>query len=156
MDDKEARYKLTERFLQACERRDWETVKLLLNCDIDINQTIGTRNLTALTCAIFYDQLPLAKAMLKRGADPNKRCAYGWSALTQAVLRHNVKAARLLLKHGANFDFMPQEKVNELLGAQHRLRPGRSKWMLLLLSKYGISIKPVEAPTCPITKPEKY
>lgn len=56
----------------------------------------------ALTSA--YDELDAARLLLQRGADPDARDEWGWTALMRAAHAARPDVVRLLLEHGASAD----------------------------------------------------
>jgi ankyrin repeat protein len=80
-----------------------DVVKALIEAGADVNAPgdhpkIISR-LHPIHCAVFNDNLLVAKLLLENGADPNVPTADGNTALKAAVENGNVEMARLLYRH---------------------------------------------------------
>ena len=93
---------LIKRFLYAAVDGDVSKLKEMLDVGVPVDGEIelGT---AALQCAAMCNRTDLAQLLLSRGADVNKRSAYGHStALHVAAFANSTDVFEVLLKHGAS------------------------------------------------------
>lgn len=82
----------------------WHGLVDFVNAFIDYNPELVDSELkayTALTRAICCSHYNIAKLLLKRGANPNKKQIHNFSPLDVSILRRQYRFAKLLLKKGA-------------------------------------------------------
>ena len=86
----------------AAYNRQEKAVEILLDCRgiaIDARNRMG---LTALTAAAFKGDVPIAKRLIKAGADINAASPSGQTSLMFAAMTGREAIVDLLLEHGAN------------------------------------------------------
>ena len=86
---------------QACANRDGETVKLLLEAGVRVNQP-GMWDNTALFVAVHEKQDAIVDDLIAAGADVNQQNVYGATPLYAAVRRNAPHIARRLVVAGAD------------------------------------------------------
>ena len=67
---------------------------------VDIDDVFGT----ALTRAAWNNQTDVARVLLVRGANVNKRGRFGWTSLHETAASNSINVMRILLQHGASAD----------------------------------------------------
>lgn len=105
---KATRPKVYHRNRRPILRRLWwrrrENMASLGLMDADLNRW-GHSGSTPLMRAVMVRNVPLARALLARGADPNAADAEGWTALHCAIVGRPLRAVvRLLIARGADVD----------------------------------------------------
>ncbi|MBT4376737.1 ankyrin repeat domain-containing protein [archaeon] len=83
-----------ELLLAASENRNYSVVRFFLKLGVSEGKDV------ALYRTLTYEDLRIAKLLLKNGADPNKWILY--SPLQLAITKKNIKLIKLLLKYGAD------------------------------------------------------
>lgn len=93
---------ITTPLIEACLNGEYLTVKMLIDSKVDVNhKTIY--GFTPLMASCYNGHYEIAKLLIESGVkNINARTKNGWSALTMAVKRDDVKLAKLLLDNGAN------------------------------------------------------
>lgn len=87
--------------LEAVRRGDLTGVKAALDAGVAVDTPFRYER-TALSFAADRGNLEIARLLLERGADPNKKDSfYGATPMTWASDKANVAMARLLIEHGA-------------------------------------------------------
>lgn len=88
----------------------------------DLANTHSNDGFTPLSLAAFFNQTPIAEALLQAGADPNipARNPSRVNALHSAVARENLPLCKLLIEMGANVNAVQMQNVTALHSAVHR------------------------------------
>jgi uncharacterized protein len=112
---KHERWTILEHFVK---NEDYETLKLLLKSDIDVNLRHKNKS-TALMLA--SEKHKIVKLLIDSGANLDLQCYDGWTALTIAAEFNNYNSAKLLIDAGASVDMQSDFKSTALmLAAQFR------------------------------------
>lgn len=91
---------ITTPFIEACLHGEIITVKMLIDSSINDRTRYG---FTPLMASCYNGHYEIAKLLIESGVkNINAITKNGWSALTMAVKRNDVKLAKLLLDNGAN------------------------------------------------------
>ena len=85
----------------ASIRGDLEAINRLVASGADVDQ-VNSKQETALTYAIVWNQVDALKLLLESGADPNVPETSPWSPLMYAANEGNQTMVRALLRHGAD------------------------------------------------------
>lgn len=95
-------YKLCKAIING----DFEAAKHLTNFLFSVNfTTVKSEN--PLRYAVHFDQIQIAEFLLKRGANPNQRQNFNQKPiLTQAILKRNLKMAKLLIRLKTDVNFV--------------------------------------------------
>ena len=89
-----------------------ELINVLVKKETDINHA-DNRGETALLCSLAYrNDTKAAKALIKEGADVNMRDEHGNSALYYAVHNRNIELTRYLLKKGADYTVVNNDRIS--------------------------------------------
>src|ERR671922_1514990 len=96
-----------------------ELVKRLVDSDSSLVKSHSPDGFTALALAAYVGQKDAAEYLLSRGADPNSvaKNETGFTALTGAVSQNHNEIARLLIKNGANVNYVYEGGFTPLMHA---------------------------------------
>jgi uncharacterized protein len=114
-------------FMAAARKGDIKILKLFLEAGMDVNIH---DNGTALTYAVYVNNIDSVKFLVDNGVDVNEASYWG-SPLGIASYKDHYKIADLLIKSGANVNKVSRNGMTPLLNAV--LMKGRSKIVELLL-----------------------
>ena len=137
----------TKQLIDAIKKGDIESVTRLLEAGADPNAretrytlpSLRTRDTggkpypgdTPLIFAVFYENVPIAELLLKKGANANGQGLYGRTALLEALDMLEPELTQLLLAHKANPNLADNRGETPLVGAASH--PDRVKHIELLL-----------------------
>jgi len=93
---------------------------------------------TPLQTAVFNNNFPLLKHLIRNGADVNKKITYSWTALHYAASLNRYRIAAYLIDHGANVNAI-SKFGSPLDVAKMAIRPMLSARGSMLLGKHKIS-----------------
>ena len=85
----------------AAEKRDFETVRLLLEQGVDVNAT-QVDGMTALHWAIYHDAVDVARLIVDKEADVHVTNRYGVAPLSLACLNGSGDLLKMLISAGAD------------------------------------------------------
>ena len=68
----------------------------------------GTKGMTELMKAAYFNDIEKVKLLLKKGADVNEKDEFAGTALIYAARKGNYEVVDLLLKHGADINYIPK------------------------------------------------
>ena len=117
----------TSAFMAAAKKGNVKVLKLFLEAGMDINVH---DNGTALTYAVYADNIDSVKFLIDNGVDVNES-AYWGIPLGIASYKDYYKIAELLIQNGADVNKVSRNGMSPLLNAV--LMKGRSKIVALLL-----------------------
>lgn len=118
----------------ACHCGFLSVVERLIESGVDVNTKLCGWLGPPLNIASFYDHLPIVKLLLARGANPNGYDDRG-SALQIASENGSDHIVQLLLEHGADVDFVPDDTSPDTTPLNLAIRRGHTSTMTLLLDK---------------------
>ncbi len=119
----------------AVENKQTKRIDKLFDDKVDVNDA-QVDGMTALHWAVFYDDAPLVKKLLRRTADADLKNRYGITALHIACQNGNAEIVQALLEAGADVNLGQKGGETPLMTAS---RTGKPELVKLLL-KHGAII----------------
>jgi ankyrin repeat protein len=102
LDDSDQKINLSHALLFASTLGDLSMVQELVGRGAAVGEVGDSRGFTPLMVAAENGHLPVVRALLKAGADPNRQERYGFTALHFAVKKDRVDVVQALLDGGAD------------------------------------------------------
>lgn len=107
---------------EAAREGSVDRVRELLDLGVDQNTPPGMpRGWSPLMYAAWHGRKEVARLLVERGADVNRECGDGFTAITLAAKRRSWKIVELLAAHGADVTHVDANGVSAL-GAAERAR----------------------------------
>ncbi|KAF2753939.1 ankyrin [Pseudovirgaria hyperparasitica] len=92
-------------FVAAVRSRKYKVLNLFLGLGWDINTPRGRGEASALSIPISQGDWEMVRWLLDHGADPNSRCDYDLTPMSDAILRAPLELIDYLFSRGANQNF---------------------------------------------------
>jgi ankyrin repeat protein len=127
----------TDLLLDAIYYKDLELVEKFLNEDSTLANKPNELGVYPIIMAARYDQLNIVKALLNKGANPDKFLDDGATAIHYAVIKKNHEMVKLLISYGASVNFKIQP--DEITPLRIAIQSGNMK-MVAILVENGASL----------------
>ncbi|MEM4366542.1 MAG: ankyrin repeat domain-containing protein [Candidatus Anstonellales archaeon] len=151
-----------KRFTKACLFNEKEVALLLVEAGMKLNELDNSGLTPLIKCINEAINSSIAKLLLERGADPNKKSADGWSPFMWAFSVEAFRIAKMLEKNGADKEYLRDniDKANMYgftMLTYAILNRGRSKRVIekLLEEGAGINVQDMNGKTALMTAAEE-